>query len=63
MTLLRAWLIGTAIIVSALAIWAFAPVLVFLALLAAALGLLSAVMIAFARALGAWRDRRANRQQ
>ena len=63
MTLLRAWLIGTSIIISALAIWAFAPVLVFLALLAAALGLLSAVMIAFARALGAWRDRRANRQQ
>ena len=46
MTLLRAWLIGTSIIISALAIWAFAPVLVFLALLAAALGLLSAVMIA-----------------
>ena len=63
MTLLRAWLIGTSIIVTALAIWAFAPVLVFLALLAGALGLLSAVMIAFARALGAWRDRRANRQQ
>ena len=61
MTLLRAWLIGTTIIVSALAIWAFAPVLVFLALLAAALGLLSAVMIAFARALGAWRDRRAGK--
>jgi len=34
---------------------------VFLVLLAAALGLLSAVMIAFARALGAWRDRRAGR--
>jgi hypothetical protein len=61
MTLLRAWLIGTTIIVSALAIWAFAPVLVFLALLAGALGLLSAVMIAFARALGAWRDRRAGK--
>jgi hypothetical protein len=62
MTILRAWLIGTSIIISALAIWAFAPVLVFLALLAGALGLLSAIMIAFARALGAWRDRRANRQ-
>jgi hypothetical protein len=61
MTLLRAWLIGTTIIISALAIWAFAPVLVFLALLAGALGLLSAVMIAFARALGAWRDRRAGK--
>ena len=62
MTLLRTWLIGTTIIVSALAIWAFAPVLVFLVLLAGALGLLSALMIAFARALGAWLDRRANRQ-
>jgi len=62
MTLLRAWLIGTTIIISGLAIWAFAPVLVFLALLAAALGLLSAVMIAIARALAAWRDRRAGRQ-
>jgi energy-converting hydrogenase Eha subunit A len=61
MTVLRAWLIGTSIIITALAIWAFAPVLVFLALLAAALGLLSAVMIAFARALAAWRDRRAGK--
>jgi hypothetical protein len=61
MTILRAWLIGTSIIISALAIWAFAPVLVFLALLAGALGMLSAVMIAFARALGAWRDRRAGK--
>jgi hypothetical protein len=61
MTLLRTWLIGTAIIITALAIWAFAPVLVFFVLLAAALGLLSAVMIWFARALGAWRDRRTGR--
>jgi hypothetical protein len=61
MTLLRTWLIGSFIIITALAVWAFAPVLVFFALLAAALGLLSAVMIWFARALGAWRDRRAGR--
>ncbi|MET0193841.1 MAG: hypothetical protein ABW200_10780 [Hyphomicrobiaceae bacterium] len=61
MTLLRFWLIGSAIIITALAVWAFAPVLVFFLLLAAALGLLSAVMIWFARALGAWRDRRAGR--
>jgi len=50
MTLLRTWLIGSFIIITALAVWAFAPVLVFFALLAAALGLLSAVMIWFARA-------------
>ena len=46
---------------AALAVWAFAPVLVFFLLLAAMLGLLSALMIWFARALGAWRDRRAGR--
>lgn len=61
MTLLRFWLVGSFIIITALAVWAFAPVLVFFLLLAAALGLLSAVMIWFARALGAWRDRRAGR--
>ena len=61
MTLLRTWLIGSFIIITALAVWAFAPVLVFFVLLAAALGLLSAVMIWFARALGAWRDRRTGR--
>ena len=61
MTLLRTWLIGSAIIITALAVWAFAPVLVFFVLLAAVLGLLSALMIWFARALGAWRDRRAGR--
>jgi len=61
MTLLRFWLIGSAIIITALAVWAFAPVLVFFLLLAAVLGLLSAVMIWLARALGAWRDRRAGR--
>lgn len=61
MTLLRFWLIGSIVIITALAVWAFAPVLVFFVLLAAVLGLLSALMIWFARALGAWRDRRAGR--
>lgn len=61
MTLLRFWLIGSFVIITALAVWAFAPVLVFFVLLAAVLGLLSALMIWFARALGAWRDRRAGR--
>ena len=41
-TVLRLWLIGTAVMLAALAVWAFAPVLVFFVLLAAALGLLSA---------------------
>ncbi len=58
--LLRYWLLATAIIVGALAIWAMAPVLVFLALLAVALGLVSFAMIGLARALEAWRKRRAD---
>ena len=58
--LLRYWLAGTAIIVGALAIWAMAPVLVFLALLVVALGLVSFAMIGLARALAAWRNRRAD---
>ena len=32
MTVLRLWLAGTAILLAALAVWAFAPVLVFAAL-------------------------------
>lgn len=58
MSLLRLWLTATAAILAALAVWAFAPVLLFLALLLAALGLLSAAMIALARALQARRERR-----
>lgn len=56
--MLRLWLIGTSVILAGLAVWAFAPVLVFFALLALALGVLSALMIALARALQAWRGRR-----
>ena len=56
MSLLRAWLIGTALLCAALAVWAFAPVLVFFGLLALALGVLSAVMIWFAGVLKRWRD-------
>lgn len=59
MTLLRAWLVATAVIVAILLIWAFAPVLVFFALLAVALGALSALMVAIARRLEAWRNRKA----
>jgi hypothetical protein len=55
-SLLRAWLIGTALLCAALAVWAFAPVLVFFGLLALALGVLSAVMIWFAGVLKRWRD-------
>lgn len=58
MTLLRLWLGGTAIVLTGIAVWAFAPVLVFVFLLAAGLGLLCAAMIALARALRAWRERK-----
>jgi hypothetical protein len=57
-TLLRAWLAGTAIIVAALAVWAFAPVLIFFVLLAGGLGIVALAMIALARGLQAWRDRK-----
>lgn len=58
MTLLRYWLAGTAIILLAIAVWALAPVLIFFMLLAAALGLVSLGMIALARGLQTWRNRR-----
>ena len=58
MSVLRAWLIGTALLCAVLAVWASAPVLVFFGRLALALGLLSAVMIWFAGALKRWRDQR-----
>jgi hypothetical protein len=59
--LLRVWLIATAVILTAIAVWAFAPVLVFVALLAAGLGALSAAMIGLARALQGWRAHRDRR--
>jgi hypothetical protein len=64
MSLLRLWLLATALIVAALLIWAFAPVLVFLALLAGGLGVLSFAMVGFARALergvSKWKRRRSD---
>ncbi len=56
--MLRFWLIATSIILAVLAVWAFVPVLVLLVLLTAALGIVCAGMIGFARALQTWRDRR-----
>ena len=58
MTLGRLWLAATAIALAGMALWAFAPVLVFMALLLAALGLAAAAMVALARRLQAWRERR-----
>jgi hypothetical protein len=50
-SLLRLWLLGTLLIVAGVLIWAFAPVLIFLALLAGGLGALSLAMVALARGL------------
>ena len=58
MTALRLWLVATTILLAALMVWAFAPVLLFFLLLTAALGLLAALMIGMARGLQAWRARR-----
>jgi hypothetical protein len=55
--LLRLWLAGTGIVLAAIAVWAFAPVLVFVALLTVALGALAAAMIHLARRLRDWRER------
>jgi len=57
-TLLRTWLIASSVVITAIAVWALAPVLVFVALLVAGLGLISAAMIMLARRLRAWRDHR-----
>jgi hypothetical protein len=57
-TLLRLWLAVTAIALAGMAVWAFAPVLVFVALLLVLLGAAAAAMIALARWLQAQRERR-----
>jgi len=57
-TLLRLWLVATAVLLTALLVWAFAPVLLFFLLLTAGLGLVSALMIGLARGVQAWRARR-----
>ena len=58
MTALRLWLVATTILLAALMVWAFAPVLLFFLLLTAGLGLIAALMIGVARGLQAWRTRR-----
>jgi hypothetical protein len=57
-TALRIWLVATTVLLAALMVWTFAPVLLFFLLLTVALGLLAALMIAMARGLQAWRARR-----
>jgi len=50
-SLLRLWLVGTALLAAAGLVWVFAPVLVFIGLLTVLLGVLAAAMIGLARAL------------
>jgi hypothetical protein len=59
-TLLRIWWLLATALLAGILLWAFAPVLIFLALLAGALGVVAALMIALARALRAWGGRREN---
>ena len=58
MSVLRIWLYGSAAIILAILVWTLAPVLFFILLLTAALGVVSAIMIGLARALQAWREGR-----
>jgi hypothetical protein len=57
MTVLRLWLLATAVIAVALALWAFAPVMIFVLLLTVGLGAVSALMVWLARRLEARRNR------
>jgi len=63
MKLLRLWLLLSAVVIGALALWEFAPLLYFVALIALALGLLSRLMIRLAWGLKAWADRGWRRPQ
>jgi hypothetical protein len=54
MIALRLWLGATAVALALLAVWAFAPVLLFMVLLLAALGIVAAAMIDLAHRLPGW---------
>jgi hypothetical protein len=55
--LLRLWLAATAVVLAGMAVWALAPVLLFVALLTLALGILAVGIVLLARWLRAWRER------
>lgn len=57
MTFLRYWLAVSAVLIGFLAVWAFAPVLLFVLAVVVGLGVLSAAVIYFAHWLRALRER------
>jgi hypothetical protein len=63
LTLLRLWLVATAVLLAVALVWALAPVLLFLLLLTGGLGLLSALMVGLANAIRAWRTRRTSEDE
>ena len=56
--LLRVWLAVSAAALASILVWAFAPIMLLVLLVTAALGAASIAMIAVARALQAWSARR-----
>jgi hypothetical protein len=54
-TVLRVWLLASAVGLAIVMIWALAPLLVFVLLLTLGLGLLAAIMVGFSRLLQRWR--------
>ena len=56
LTLLRLWLIGSGVALASFLIWIIAPVLFLVLLLAAGLGLLSALVVKLARMLERWKN-------
>ena len=55
LSVLRLWLYASGALVVMLVLWSVAPVVFFLLLLAAALGLLSMLIVFLARKLEAWK--------
>lgn len=58
MSLVQIWMLGTAIVVGGLMLWAFAPILIPLLLVAGGLGLVAAGIVALARCIERRRNSR-----
>lgn len=51
MSFLRIWLVGSALVLGLVMVWAFVPILIPIAVIAAGLGALAAGMVSIARAI------------